>query len=265
MPDKDRIDPNRLEGRRIAENEAVVERHLQSGWVVSFTVRRNEGRLDIVEARVWSTQEEPPQGLLAMDLREAMVLDGVREEAARVLGSQPEAAWASGVRSLASIARSADRECDLAVTALAYVLALESGSKSPNADVAAALGTNTARVTRMLHDARVDGVLAGTGKKGVMGGALTLKGDQAIARALRARLGLEPDQGIVVITGLGQLVDVEVLGRFLKDAADDRDPVADTEIVVVKVTNTGVELSSFESVAKPGRGPGGEDALVLRR
>jgi len=170
----------------------------------------------------------------------------------RVLGSEPEAQWASGVRSLATIARSAGRECDLAVTALAYLLALEGGSTRPNADVAAALGTNTARVTRLLHDARTDGLLAGAGRQGVMGGALTLKGDQAIARALRARIGLEPDQGIVVITGLGRLGDVNVLRRFLEDAADDRGPFADTEIVVVNVTNAGVELLSFESMAQPG-------------
>ena len=242
-----------------------MERHLRGGWIVGFTVRRNAGRLDIVEARVWSTQEEPPQGLSAMDLREAMAVDGVREEAARVLGSQPEARWASGVRSLASIARSAGRECDLAVTALAYLLALADGSKSPNADVAAALGTNTARVTRKLHDARVEGLLAGAGRQGVMGGALTPKGDQAIARALRARLGLEPDQGIVVITGLGRPGDANTLKRFLEEAADDHGRVSDTEIVVVNVTDDGVERLPVDSVSQPGRGPGGEDALVLRR
>jgi hypothetical protein len=265
VPDKERIHPNRLEGRRTAEDQAIVERHLPSGWTVGFTVHRKEGRLDIVEARVWSTQEEPPQGLSAIELREAVAIGGVRDEAERVLGSSTEAPWASGVRSLASTAGSVDREGDLAITALAYLLALEGGSKSPNADVAVALGVSTARVTRWLHDARVDGLLIGAGRRGVMGGTLTLKGDQAIARALRARLGLEPDQGIVVITGLGRLGDADVLGRFLKDAADDRSRVSDTEIVVVNVTNAGVELQSFESMAQPGRGPGGEDALVLRR
>ena len=98
-----------------------------------------------------------------------------------------------------------------------------------------------------------------------MGGALTPQGEQVLDRALRARLGLEPEHGIVVIKGLGLPGDASTLKRFLEEAPDDNEWSSDTEIVVVDVTDEGVERLPADSEFQPGRGPGGEDALVLRR
>ena len=79
------------------------------------------------------------------------------------------------------------------------------------------------------------------------------------------RLGLDPDQGIVVLTGLGLPGDASTLKRFLAEAPDDHGPDSGTDIVAVYVTDAGVERMPVERLFQREPGPGGEDALVLRR
>ncbi len=187
----------------ISEREVRVRRVLGSGWVADSIVRASSGRLDIVDVHVRNESAgEPPEGLSAALLREAVRVRDVLEAAREALQEAGTPGLRLGIAGLAEAAASSGREVELALTALVYEAALEAGVPAPNREVAVLMGTDTVRATRNIFHARQRGYLSSAGGRGVAGGSLTPEGARLVEGVIA---GLAQDGSLLVRTANGFL------------------------------------------------------------
>lgn len=216
------------------EDGLWVSRLIPPRWQLEHRVVLQGGTPVIAETRVRASGEGPvPQVGLGSDVLRRITVSGVREAAARRLlpagaGNRPD------LRTLESLSPSARRQGEarrwsLALTGWAYVQAVEDGSRSPNEDVAAALGIEPRSVRDRLYAARhMDPpLLTGGGRKGMVGRPeLTDAGVRAMEDRLErvmASLGLTP--GGAEIAGFnGTLEAFVALQSFLLQDAERRIP-----------------------------------------
>ena len=204
-----------------------VSRQLAPGWWLGHrVVVRGRERL-IVETRVRPAKaDEVPAGGIDSDITRAITVGGVIDAAASQL---PVPAALGDLRDLEGLStakkrRGEARRWTLAITSLAYVHAIKSGSAHPNEDVARALDVSNKTVTERLYHARRHDppLLTGGGRRGVVGEvALTDAGyrviEERFERAWTAMRGVPAKVNVKGYAGSIRALDETTTG-LLADA-----------------------------------------------